>query len=210
MMQCRRTLLKACAATVLAPLGSLVYAQQLIPVDVVKVMSFSCSFCYAAESHDRMILVAAGKSGGRFVRAPIPVEEGASGWRERTYYAARDLDPKLGEAVKESIYRGIQESEVTLNDLTQLYYWFVQDIPAFENRFNALFEKAQAPSSNDALLRAIRLVKNSGVSQLPTYILLSAGAVQATLDSSNSRGTSLPALRDDVIAQIDKISNQKS
>lgn len=180
------------------------------PVDVVKIMSFGCSFCYAAEAHDRMITTAATKTGGRFVRAAIPAEDGATGWRERTYFAARDLDPAFGDAVKQSIYRGVQESDITLNDLTQLYYWFLQDIPAYEARFNKLFELAQAPAAQEALMRAVRLVKNSGASQLPTYVLLVDGAIQATLDSSNSRGTSLAALRDDVLAQVEKLSNRKT
>lgn len=180
------------------------------PVDVVKVMSFACSFCLEAESHDRLIEAAVSRTGGRFVRGPVPVEDGATGWRERTYYAARDMDPKFGELVKNSIYRGLQDSAVPLDQLTQLYYWFLQDIPNEEARFNALFERAQAASSNDAMVRAIQLTKNAGARLLPTYILLVDSVIQTALDTSSSKGSSITALREEVIARVEKLSNPKS
>lgn len=176
------------------------------PVDVVKIMSFACSFCLAAESQDRLIAAAAGRTRGRFVRAPIPVGEGETGWRERTYYAARDMEPALGEAVKQSIYRGLQDADVALNDVTQLYYWFLQDIPNQEQHFDKLFELAKGKESEAALRRAVQLVQNSGAQLLPSYVLLTAGRIQTTLDTSTSKTTSLSSLREDTIARIEALT----
>jgi hypothetical protein len=179
------------------------------PVDVVKIMSFSCSFCLSAESQDPIIETVAKRTKGRFVRAPIPVGGEDDGWRERTYYAARDMDSQLGETVKQSIYRGVQETGVPLNNLTQLYYWFLQDIPKMERHFDKLFELTKGPESQNALNRAIQLVRSSGAQLLPTYVLLVSGRIQATLDSSTSQNTSLSSLREDTIARIEALTIPK-
>ena len=173
-------------------------------------MSFACSFCLASEAQDKLISNAAIRTGGRFVRAPIAVGEGETGWRERTYYAARDLAPALGETVKQSIYRGLQEADVALNDVTQLYYWFLQDIPKEEQHFDKLFERAKGKESEAALNRAVQLVENSGAQILPSYVLLTAGRIQATLDTSTSKNTSLSSLREDTIARIEALTTPKS
>ena len=213
----RRALLAAASLAALGPafaqgLGvpaPVAAAPPRVAVDTVKIMSFACSFCLASETHDRIISDAVLRTGGRFVRAPIPVGDNASGWRERAYYAARDMDAEFGEVVKQSLYRGLQESEVALDNVTQLYHWFLQDIPKHEHRFNKLFEQTQAAKSEAAMIRAIQLTKNVGASQLPTYVLLVGGTVRATLDTTNSKGTSLAALRDDVIDRLEKLTNPK-
>ena len=177
-----------------------------VPVDVVKIMGFTCSFCLSAEAQNKAIARAAIESGGRFVRAPIPVTAADTGAREKLYYAARDMDPALGEAVKQSLYRGLQETEVPLNDLLQLYYWLLQDIPEHESKFNLLFERAQGVEAAEALKRAERLVVNSGAQFLPTYVLLTGGKIRAALDTRTSPNPALTSLRDAVISNVESLS----
>lgn len=177
-----------------------------VPVDVVKIMGFTCSICLSAEAQDKAIAKAATDSGGRFVRAPIPVTVADTGAREKLYYAARDMDPALGEAVKQSLYRGLQETEVPLNDLLQVYYWLLQDIPQHEGKFNLLFERAQGAEAADALKRAELLVANSGAQFLPTYVLLTGGKIRAALDTRTSPNPALTSLRDAVISNVESFS----
>lgn len=197
----RRSAIRLLAAVAAGAVAPATFAQSA-PVDVVKVMSFSCSFCLAAEVQDRAIEEAVRAQGGRFVRAPIPESADAPGYRERVYYAARDLEPRFGETVKASLYKGTQDAQVALESYAQLYYWLLQDIPNEEPRLARLFELAQAHPAASALQRAIALTVNAGVERLPTYVLLSAGRVTSTLDTATTGAKSMAGLREAVIAKL--------
>lgn len=173
-----------------------------VPVDVAKVMSFTCNFCLDSESQDGAIEKAVRKRGGKFVRAPIAATAGNPGYRERVYYAARDMNPAFGEQIKMSLYRGTQEAKVTLEAYAQVYYWLLQDIPDEEAKLIELIERAQQPSAEAALTRAVNLTISSGVEKLPTYVLLSRGRVLTTMDTSTTGATSMAGLREAVLNKL--------
>lgn len=177
-------------------------------IDVVKIMSFSCSVCLAAEAQDRSIAAAVTAKHGKFIWAPVPTQDEDTGARERTYYAARDLDPALGSYVKASIFKGSQERGLALFDFMQLYSWLQQDLPDQEKQLDALFKRAQAEESAASLRRAIRLALNAGSQGLPSYIILVNGEIKATLDPSSANAGSLSALRDLVISRVDALSKE--
>lgn len=170
--------------------------------DVAKVMSFACSFCLASESQDRAIEQAVRRQGGRFVRAPIAETAGAPGHRERVYYAARDLSPEFGEKVKNSLYRGTQEAQVTLQMYPQLYHWLMQDMPDDEVLIYKAIEAAQQPAAGSALERAANLTISAGVALLPTYVVLEGSSIVAAMDTSTTGASSMSALREAVLAKI--------
>lgn len=171
-------------------------------VDVVKVMSFACSFCLAAEAQDTAIEAASAATGGKFVRAPIPETAVAPGNREKTYYAARDLSPLFGERVKASLYRGTQDAQVQLAAFAQLYYWLLQDMPEEEANIARAIENAQKGEAAAALERAVRLTISAGVELLPTYVLVSNGQIVASMDTSTTGAKTMSALREAVITRI--------
>lgn len=175
-------------------------------VDVVKILSFSCSFCLASESHDRAITAATAATGGRYVSAPVPSLDQDTGARERLYYAARDTNAAMGERVKESLYKGAQGTEVPLYNFMQLYTWVLQDLPGDAPRVDELFKRAQGLDSEKALGRAVDLAINAGVQSLPTYILLVNGAIKLVLDRSTTSGDGLTSLRNAVISNIELLS----
>ena len=179
-------------------------------VDVVKIMSFSCSFCLQAESFDAAIETAARATGGRFVRAPIPTVEGDQGASEQLYYASRSMSPEFAERVKSSMYKAFQSSEVQLLDFMQVYTWITQDLQADEPKFNELFKKAQDKEAKNALVRAVRLSMNNGVQYTPTYLLLVSNNVKAVLDTSSAGAAGMAGLRNTVINQIELISKQNA
>lgn len=196
----RRDFLKLTAAS-LAVSGFSAHAQNE-PVDVVKVMSFSCSFCLASEIQDRAIEAEVRKLGGRFVRAPIPERASLPGTRERVYYAARDMEPAFGEMVKTSLYRGVQDAQVTLDTYAQVYHWLTQDMPDQEAKVARVLQLAQQEAAGGALQRAVSLTISSGVERLPTYVFISQGRVVTTLDSVSAGAPSMAALREAVIKQL--------
>lgn len=178
-----------------------------VPVDVVKVMSFSCSFCLAAEGGDKTTELAAKATGGRFVRAPVPSLPEDTGARERLYYSARDMSPDFGERVKGSLYRGAQEAQVPMFNFMQVYTWITEDLAADEPRFTELFKKAQDVSSSGSLSRAVGLAINAGVTSLPTYILLVNGQIKGVVDTSATSSSSAATWRAALSAQINQLSN---
>lgn len=171
-------------------------------IDVVKIMSFSCSFCLAAESQDPAIAEAARATGGKFVSAPVPDAPEDPAPRERTYYAARDMNARFGEVVKQSLYRGSQDAQVSLRSFAEVYYWMERDLPAEYDRLAPLIAKAQAAPAAASLERAVRLTISSGVQLLPTYVLLADGRFLTSLDRDSAGAPSLSALREAVITRI--------
>ena len=200
----RRTLLLASG---LLPLGAL--AQQGPRVDVVKVMSFSCPACYAAEAQDRAIEAVVAQGNGRFVRAPLPSLEGDTGDKDRVYYAARDISPRMTEDVKVSLYKAFHEMRISLNDLMSTYNWLEQDLAHVDTTvLRNLVQRAQEPAAAAAFKRAVTLAKQAGVDRVPSYIVLVDSEVVATLDPSLFP-QGLAALREAVIARVQQ-AQQKS
>jgi hypothetical protein len=204
----RRDLLNFAALTAAGALAAPAAFSQsapLEPIDVVKVMSFSCEFCRSAEAQGPLIEKAVRARRGRFVRAPIAATASSPGYREQVYYAARELDESFSERVKLSLYRGTQEALVALEAYVQVYYWLLQDMPEEEQRLNRLIELAQQPAAAAALQRAVSLTISAGVERLPTYVMLSRGTIVATLDTSTTGAKSMAGLREAVIEKLQTI-----
>jgi len=179
------------------------------PVNVVKILSFSCSFCRDSEVHDTAISRVVQEYGGRFVSAPVPTHpEDFVGAKERVYYAARDIDARLGEAVKQSLYKGTQDQGQLLFDYMPLYAWLSGDIPQFDSKMTELFEKAKASAAQGAMQRAVRLAVSAGVDAVPNYLLLRDGQVIAGYDRVHPQAPTLSALRELVIEAVRRESKE--
>lgn len=180
------------------------------PVDVVKVLSFSCSFCKESEVHDKSIAHAVREGGGRFVWAPVPTHpDDTVGAKERVYYAARDIDQALGEAVKQSLYKGTQDQGQQLFDYLPIYTWLSGDLPAYEKQLNKVFERARSDEALRAMQRAIKLALSAGVDAVPCYLLLRAGTVTANYDRTHPQAPTLSALRELVLGAVRKAQESK-
>jgi len=205
----RRLFLKSAmaSAVLLGSTGMAWSAEAGSRVDVVKIMSLTCPVCRVAESHDPAIERVVRETGGKFVFAPLPTEtEASSGAKERVYYAARDIDPVMAAAIKQSLYKGSQDMGVQLLDYLQVYTWLSQDLPQYEPKFNQLFEKAQEQAAKGSLSRAATLATKAGVTALPGYVILVDGQVTALADPNSVPGNSILSLRDEVIARVRKLS----
>ncbi len=200
----RRTLLASLAAAALLFASAGSRAQTAGGVHVVTVLSFGCPVCLMSEGIDAAIASAVTSVGGRFVPAPVPTGDDTVGNRERVYYAARDLNSALAEPVKRSLYRGSQEVQVPLSDMMQVYTWLQQDMPQLEPQLGAIFQRAQSTEARDAMYRAARLAFNAGVTKLPAYLVIHNGRTVAALDPSSVAGQTFTALRDEVIARVQK------
>lgn len=178
-------------------------------VDVVKIMSFSCSVCLASEAQDKLIYDAVVSQGGQFVWAPVPTrEEDKLGAKERVYYASRDVDRRFSERVRASMYKGEQEQGLPLFDFMQVYSWITRDLAEDEKYFDVLFEKAQGNSSREALGRAARLAVNAGSQALPSYVVLRGGELVTVLDPTSVNNSNLTALRELVISRVTELNKK--
>jgi protein-disulfide isomerase len=178
-------------------------------VDVVKIMSFSCSYCYSSESHDERISSAVRAQGGRFVSAPVPTHPEDTGERERVYYAARDISEEFGKKVKAALYRGTQGNGIEMHTFSQTLSWLSQNIgEGLSEQLAQLNQRAYSPEAEAALARAARLAVNAGVDQLPSYILLDGAAILEVV-SNPGNSTSMATVRDSVLAAL-KQQNERS
>lgn len=200
------TLAVALAAVLL---GSAARAEPLEPVSVVKVLSFSCPVCRAAEAQDAHIEPAVRAQGGRFVHAPIPDGQG-TGARELVYYAARALGPDVERKIRVSLYKGAQDLGYPFNAVSEVLDWLQTDLPALNLDRNALAKAAAAPAARQALDRAIHLTLRSGAQELPSYLFVRNGEVLATLDLPNSGRANLLGLREVVLQRLAVLSTSPS
>jgi len=193
----------------MAGAGGRVFARTAAPVDVVKVLSFSCSFCRDSEVHDVAIAQAVVEQGGRFVWAPVPTHpEDRFAAKERVYYAARDFNSRLGHAVKQSLYKGTQDQGQVLFDYMPIYAWLVGDIPEYAKELDSVMAQARGPKAQAALQRAVRLTVNAGVDAVPSYVLLRSGRVIEAIDRNHPKAPTLSALRELVIQAVAKHSKE--
>ncbi|KWT98332.1 MULTISPECIES: hypothetical protein [unclassified Variovorax] len=172
-------------------------------VDVVKIMSFSCPVCRAAEAQDVAIESAVKAVGGSFVRGPVPVDPAESGAKERVYYAARGVSPAVADTIKNAIYRGAQDLSIPLGEENQVLVWLQQqlgDMP--EKDLTALFEASRGPRGKGALSRAATLAVSVGVESLPAYVIVVDGRPVSSVDPTSVPGGSLTRLRDEVISKV--------
>lgn len=171
--------------------------------DVVKIINFSCPVCRASESLDISIRDAVSASGGHFVPAPIPPDE-TSGARERVYYASRNQGSQVEELVRRSIYHGVQDLEMPLDDNAQTTSWLEDDLtngPVKVN-FTQLIQDADSADAAQALARAARLALRGGVQALPAYLVLKNNQIIAAFDPQSAGSGSLLNLRDAVVKAV--------
>jgi hypothetical protein len=201
----KRAQLLAAAGVVAALLAPVAHAT---PVDVVKVINFSCPVCRASESLDNSIRDAVSATGGHFVPAPIPPDNSTGGARERVYYAARDMDPNHEPVIRASMFKGAQDMQMSLSDVPQTVAWLEDDIGTQVNLDGTQLQaNAEGQAAQISLGKAARLVISSGAQALPTYIILKQGSIVGTLDVDSIQNKSLLNLRDAVVTAIGKASS---
>lgn len=176
---------------------------------VVKLLNFSCSICRASEIQDETIRQAAKATGGQFVYAPMPSEVGTYA-REKVYYASRMQGPTAEAKVRAALYRGAQDMELPLSDMSQVIEWLKDEIGPGIVDWAKLRQDASGPEAEAALSRAAGVAVRSGAQALPSYVLIEDNEPVATLDTTNmSKGSSLLALRDEVVSRINQIAKGK-
>ncbi|MBC8737249.1 hypothetical protein F6X40_10560 [Paraburkholderia sp. UCT31] len=179
------------------------------PVDVVKIVNFSCPVCRASEFQNGVIKDAVEATGGRYVVAPIPEQDG-TGAREEVYYASRSQGVPIADAVKESLFRGAQDMGQPFSDLTQVMVWLQGDLkPELHVDWQKLTTEAGADAAKASVGKAAQMTLDAGASQLPTYLILKNGVVVTSLDPNTVNKTSMAALRAAVIDAVNKASADK-
>jgi hypothetical protein len=179
-------------------------------VTVVKVLNFSCPICRASESQDAQIEAAAEATGGRMVFAPVPSEAGEFA-REKVYYAARKYGRGVENKVRSALYRGAQDVNLPFMDVTQVIEWLKDQMPDARVEWSDLATVARSDETAYALRKAAMLTSSAGAQQLPAYVLVQENTPVATLDLNTSgRGTSLPMLKEDIVARIGQLASIKT
>lgn len=188
-----------------ALLGPCLGAAAQGPVHVAKMMLFTCSVCRATEGIDGAITSAIARNGGRFVSAPLPID---NDYAAQYYYAARDVSSGLAAKVKTSLYKAVQDMGIPLDDPFRVLVWLQQDLGTEQGvDWAALMAAAGGSEVSKALGRASRLAQAMGVSSTPGYILLKDNRPLALLDpSSVTPAGSISALRDAVLNKVIEIN----
>lgn len=197
-------------ASALAGMPTGAIASETSAVTVVKVLNFSCPICRASESQDAQIEEAAEATGGKLVFAPIPSEAGEFA-REKVYYAARKLGRPAERFIRAALYRGAQDVNLPFMDVVQVIEWLKDQMPESQIDWASLTASARSEETAYALRKAAMLTNRAGVQRLPAYILVKDNTPVATLDLDTSgRGTSLPLLKEDVIARTGQLASNKT
>lgn len=174
-------------------------------VDVVKVMSFSCQVCAASEAIDGAVQLETTKVGGRFIPAPLPTRDEDSGYKERFYFAARNVDAGFGERVKKAIYRSVQERGISVDSEANMLSMLQQELPNDVALYDKAFLGAREKASADSVGKAYLLSQQVGATDTPTYIYLVNGELSGST-SAKDVGGSMTQLRQAITDMIKKLS----
>lgn len=160
------------------------------PVDVVKILSFSCAVCYASESQDPVIKQAVEDLGGKYIKAPVVSVMEDSGAMAKTYYASRKFAPGIAAKVNDSFFKATQVMGIQANDMSQAYAWLQQDLFSVldEKTLNSLMAAADGPEANASFSRALVIAKTAGVNSIPAYVFMRNGRFVASIDPAIAPG----------------------
>lgn len=180
------------------------------PVSVVKVINFACPICRASEVQDSGIVSAVKNSGGRFVYAPLPAEEGDYA-KERVYYASRKQGDEVEARVRASLYKGSQDMGLPFQNPIQVIEWLKDDLGEEVGiNYVRLLTDTNDKDTSIALGKAAAVAVAGGSQGLPSYILIQQNKPAATLDpSSSGKGSSLLNLREEVIKRISQLTTEQ-
>lgn len=174
------------------------------PVNVVKVIGFDCEFSRNSESIDILIKQQlASDAVFSYAVLPTAIEMG----REIVYYTIRNIYPFLDDEVRKTIFKGAQEDSAPLDNPDIALTWLSEQPELAKFNLAELRPKLQNESAKESLRRAITLIKNSGTTKLPTYILIKDNQIEGVYDISSVPNSSYSLLRDLVISKIKELSN---
>lgn len=143
---------------------------------LVEIANFDCPFCREMSSHHERIERAAKRAGLRFVYAPIPNDGQAhTAWRERLYYAARNLP--ISEGLTRRALLDAQEANHAIHTPEALIAWM--DLKVHEvdwARF--VSDHVRSASSIAPVERSLRLAARAKVDSYPSFLLVSNQGIE--------------------------------
>jgi hypothetical protein len=170
-------------------------------VHVAKIINFSCAACRASDTVDEPVRRAVQPTGGQFVYATVP-DAADRYWRELTYYAVRDSVPDLEPRVRASLYKGAQDAGLPFASAAEVLVWLQQDLGLDAETLARIQANIDTTETRQALARAFRLVRMSGASRTPTYVVLKGDRIVVTLDSASAQAASAADLVRRVVAEV--------
>lgn len=182
--------------TVLSPL-----ARAGTPLYVVKILSFDCAECRAAQAIDAAVASAANAAGAAVVYAPLPRQE--SDVREQFFYAMRQLG--IDDQVMSALFSGSQGLGYPLMTQSEVLDWLHSSLSADSIDWDVVLRKVNDGESEAAVRRAILLAYRAGVTRYPSYVFVRGQKVLGMLDIATAGG-SLSQLRSAVIERIEQLS----
>lgn len=177
------------------------------PVHVVEIANFSCPFCLAMEPAGAEVRRATEATGGRFVFAPLTLQEGASNWRDRLYYAARNQGPKAEAAVRGALFRGAQDLNLPMENLDQTLVFLAEELSSLGLDWERLRQDALDPTTSESYQRALWLAASAGIDAVPAYIFIVDGEI-TTAVGRNPATNDLSSLRREVLDKIKELSEK--
>lgn len=177
------------------------------PIDVVKILSFSCAVCYSTESQDPVIKQKVEEFGGKYIKAPVVSITEDTGAMAKTYYASRKFAPGIANKVNDSFFKATQVMGIQANDMPQVYAWLQQDLYATldEKTLNSLMAAADGPEANTSFGRALIIAKSAGVNSIPAYVFMRNGKFITSIDPAIAPGGP-SVLREAVLKKLDELN----
>lgn len=170
-------LLRTLATTLLAVgVSAGATAAEPRPVALVEFASFDCQFCQAMSAHHPAIEAAVEDAELEYRYAPLPSHTSLErAWRERTYYASREI-PGIAEEVREA-FLAAGKTGVPLENLDEVLAHLELHVP--QVRWNQFSEdRIQDRSSVEAIERAIRLAQRAELREYPAFAVVSRSGVE--------------------------------
>ena len=140
------------------------------PYALVEFASFDCPHCRQITETHKRIHGMAERAGLEIVYAPLPNHgDMAAAWRERTWYAARELPEPYPSEVMQGLFAA--QDVRSLRTREEVKAWLQMTVPDVDwGRFIA--ERVDNRATVAALERAASLAANAGLREYPAWALV--------------------------------------
>lgn len=169
---------------------------------LVKVISFDCAVCRAAQAIDGAVEQAARRAGARVVYAPLPREH--TDIREQFFYAMQGMG--LHTKVLQALFSGTQGLGYPLKTESEVMDWLSSELSADHVDWRVVLRRIDDGEAEEDVKKAIILAYKAGVTRYPTYVFVKNNQILAVIDISTAGG-SISQLRAAVVAKLRQITH---
>lgn len=189
-------------------IANLAWAEKISPIDVVKIINFECPHCATSNHLDSSFRKYINQYNGRLVIAPVSAQIETNA-KDRVFYAVKKIDEESSFLVKDQIFRAYHEFNLKFDDTYQAEEWIKQELqntPVINLDWEAIAKLYFAPETDKVMIKALKIIIQNDLENLPAYVFYKDGQVLKVVDYSEDGG--IKDLKENIYKAYDELTTK--